>query len=471
MSPTTSSERIRSATAPESFWHVVSVNAQRPVAKPAMDVRVQAYTADALARDLQRPDEVFAVHDAEGSEYRCTFEGDGVCIVDCTCAVSALVVPQMLLGRPVVSIGEEAFKSSSMIAWTPGRKGVDANSVPPFALGAKTRRNSCLKRVVLPEGLRRIGRAAFRGCNNLAEVVLPESLEEIDELAFSCTALRGVRIPGACVRLADRALRTGPETVAGIESPYQSTLEFLEVDESNAALQMCGPVLCARPRSRGEGGSLEALYCPRVADEVDLSQNVGRIAQTTFAGTFCIGSLTLSDTVRFASKDAPFANSTCSRLTLKRETSSRDGEEGLLVLDMPDRAFFQQVVRASYSDGRIDANALAAAYDEAFLALDCNLDSARLMLTRVANPVLMAREVQELFRMRLSSVLDNLIAHFGARAEWHFYDKLVEVGLLTEANVPRALDVLTTLADTASVGYLLDLQRTRLRKDVWDYGL
>ena len=48
-----------------------------------------------------------------------------------------------------------------------------------------------LRKVVLPNGVKRIGRQAFFNCKNLQEVVLPSAVEIIEDGAFNgCTALR-----------------------------------------------------------------------------------------------------------------------------------------------------------------------------------------------------------------------------------------------------------------------------------------
>ena len=93
------------------------------------------------------------------------------------------------------------------------------DGVPVYAVGWHAFKGSSLKRVVLPEGLRRledgcfsdctqltsltlpstlqyIGPRAFAGCTALESVTLPSGLQIIDTLAFArCTALRSVDIP------------------------------------------------------------------------------------------------------------------------------------------------------------------------------------------------------------------------------------------------------------------------------------
>ena len=52
------------------------------------------------------------------------------------------------------------------------------------------------QRIVLPEGLTKVGKDAFKGCTALSEVVFPSTLESVEERAFAgCTALRRVDVP------------------------------------------------------------------------------------------------------------------------------------------------------------------------------------------------------------------------------------------------------------------------------------
>ena len=41
-----------------------------------------------------------------------------------------------------------------------------------------------IKKVIIPEGVKEIGRSAFNLCKNLREAVIPESVEKIDSWAF-----------------------------------------------------------------------------------------------------------------------------------------------------------------------------------------------------------------------------------------------------------------------------------------------
>ena len=82
----------------------------------------------------------------------------------------------MILDRPVVSLPDEAFKSSSY-----------------------------LSEITFPSVLEYIGSRAFHSCRALKEVVLPDSVTEIGSSAFSYTALEKVTLGNAIRKIGDSA--------------------------------------------------------------------------------------------------------------------------------------------------------------------------------------------------------------------------------------------------------------------------
>ena len=85
-----------------------------------------------------------------------------------------LTLPATLGGKPVTEIWEKAFSM----------QGAGIYDVS-------------MDKVVIPEGVKRIGEMAFFECGELSSVVLPDSLESIGEGAFYRCALRKVKIPAS----------------------------------------------------------------------------------------------------------------------------------------------------------------------------------------------------------------------------------------------------------------------------------
>lgn len=83
-----------------------------------------------------------------------------------------------------------------------------------------------LQEIVLPAGLEKIGKNAFRNCNSLSTIVLPETMKTIGESAFdACTSIENINLPnsietiekgafGGCKGLKE-AVITNPKIVLG----------------------------------------------------------------------------------------------------------------------------------------------------------------------------------------------------------------------------------------------------------------
>lgn len=94
-------------------------------------------------------------------------DGTGVSIVGYVGQSNELNIPAQIDGKPVLSISKEAFMNNGRIV-----------------------------KVVLPDGLIRIGASAFQGAKYLEEVLLPASVRIIEQSAFnSCGNLKSIAIP------------------------------------------------------------------------------------------------------------------------------------------------------------------------------------------------------------------------------------------------------------------------------------
>ena len=104
-------------------------------------------------------------------------EEDGVVVTGVENCGASLEIPSGIGGRRVVAIGASALQ---------GKSG--------------------LRRVSLPEGLRRIGRSAFQGCSGLVGLRLPDGLGQIGAQAFQgCAALERIDLPAGLSEIPDRA--------------------------------------------------------------------------------------------------------------------------------------------------------------------------------------------------------------------------------------------------------------------------
>ena len=120
---------------------------------------------------------------AAAEEFSFSVSGGEATLIGCAKTVTGdVVIPSSYLGSPVTAIGELAFLNAD-------RAGITS--------------------VTIPEGVRRIGRAAFSDLAAMTEVELPATLETIGESAFQdCAALTEVTLPEQVKALGALAFRS-----------------------------------------------------------------------------------------------------------------------------------------------------------------------------------------------------------------------------------------------------------------------
>lgn len=82
-----------------------------------------------------------------------------------------------------------------------------------------------LKKLILPEGLKKIGRSVFN-CHNISEVILPSTLTEMGDYAFDGTAVSKIEIPASLVDFGEGSFsncQNLTQISVNKENPYFST--------------------------------------------------------------------------------------------------------------------------------------------------------------------------------------------------------------------------------------------------------
>lgn len=141
-----------------------------------------------ISRELRRA-EAFSDSDSKDwSCFHCLDVVGGVKIVRYIGADYPRVdVPPMITGRPVVAIGDNAFKDSDVVAVYLPRT---LKSLGDWAFSGCKR----LFRIALPEGLVSIGQGCFRDCG-IRQINLPHTVTSIGSGCFAGSALEKVSMP------------------------------------------------------------------------------------------------------------------------------------------------------------------------------------------------------------------------------------------------------------------------------------
>ncbi len=121
------------------------------------------------------------VNAASGSDLTFTLNDDGesYSVTDCnTSASGALEIPATYKGKPVTSIGDDAFCGCSLTS------------------------------INIPDGVTSIGDRAFDGCSSLTSIDIPDSVTSIGLCAFyNCSSLTSINIPDGVTSIGDSAFR------------------------------------------------------------------------------------------------------------------------------------------------------------------------------------------------------------------------------------------------------------------------
>ena len=132
------------------------------------------------------------------------------------------------IGNSVTSIGDYAFEGcsgltkvivSDIAAWC-GISFRNYSSNPlPHAHHLYSDENTEITDLVIPDGVTRIGNAAFEGCSGLTSVTIPNSVTSIGGTAFSlCSGLTSVTIPNSVTSIGNYAFR-GCSSLSSVTIP------------------------------------------------------------------------------------------------------------------------------------------------------------------------------------------------------------------------------------------------------------
>jgi len=144
-------------------------------------------------------------HAADINDLTYDATGDTVIITDCAKdAAGDLVIPETIEGKPVTSIGGEAFRDCTSLTSITFGKNSKLTSIGEQAF----RKCESLKSITIPDSVTSIGNMAFSGCRGLTSITIPDSVTSIEGGAFSsCSYLTSIKIPDSVTSIGPWAFR------------------------------------------------------------------------------------------------------------------------------------------------------------------------------------------------------------------------------------------------------------------------
>ncbi len=178
--------------------------------------------------------------DTSGMQFELTSDRTGYCLTGAGTGYGTNVkIPSLYYGKPVKTIGAEAFQFCSGIQ----------NILMPDSIteiGADAFYNcSGLKSINIPESVKSMGKRAFSGCTSLTFLKLPSHMNTIDESAFAdCSSLSEINIPDGIASIAKyllngcsslKNLAIGKDVASIGEDAFRdcNSLERITVSEEN----------------------------------------------------------------------------------------------------------------------------------------------------------------------------------------------------------------------------------------------
>ena len=329
-----------------------------------------------------------------------------------------------------------------------------------------------LAEVALPEGLERIGRAAFKACHALMRADLPASLRRIEDEAFLDTSLARLRLPAALEQVGENALVTHGAH-HGTAAP---SLREVQVDAGNLRFFTSGSLLLERT----DRGSARVLLCMGTEEAVRIPAEVDEIAPYAFNDVGGVRELFLSDRIARVGIRGLGIDGLLERIHVDLVKPIAGHESFDICFPDTDRGAQQMMLALSVPD-RVDVAVLFEHYDNAIVnASSFDAQSSRglglyeqavRIVARLQDPVFLTPVNRSLCERILRDGIADICVAVAKHDDRKTIDALVDLGFLNADNLYEAIDRIGEVQDAAMTGYLLELKRLRFGRSARDFDL
>ena len=193
----------------------------------------------------------------------------------CNQEASLESLEEVVLPESLVELGGQAFANTYNLKRIVIPDGVKRIELATFNY-------SGISEVVLPASLEVIGEWAFYGCENLESIVLPEGLKEIGSTAFyNCSSLTSITIPKTV------------ETIAAGGISGCKNLQSIDVEEGNEYYVSVDGILYNKEKT-------EIVSVPgQISGVVHIPEGISRIEAQVFANCVNITGIEFPDSLEF----------------------------------------------------------------------------------------------------------------------------------------------------------------------------
>ena len=242
---------------------------------------------------------VIPLHAADVSDLSYDASGDTITITDCdTGASGTLIIPGTIGGKPVTSIGEDAFFECEFLTSITIPEGV--TSIGDWAF------DECyaLRTVTIPDSVTSIGDWAFYCCEDLTSIIIPDSVTSIGEGAFSkCSALTTIEVGAGNVNYTDvdgvlfntdkTLLHTYPADKTGANYTIPDSVTSIGTSAFRECTSLTNITI---PDSVTSIGYAAFRYCTNL-NSITIPEGVTSIGNWAFDDCYALRTVTIPDSV------------------------------------------------------------------------------------------------------------------------------------------------------------------------------
>ena len=217
-----------------------------------------------------------------------------IAILLCVTAVILVCMP-LNTSYASVQVGDFTVEGDVLVKYTGAEENLTVLSGVTSIGKEAFAGNNTLKKVILPDTVRKIDFAAFEDCKELIQVVVPQGVREIGSSAFSgCENLKYMNIPAKCSKVGSAAFAKCDR------------LSDISVDESNPFYTCVDGVLYS-----ADGTRLVQYLAGRPSSVYHMPSSVNTIDEYAFWGAPQLADLSISSSV---TEIPEFAFANCSGL-------------------------------------------------------------------------------------------------------------------------------------------------------------
>ena len=239
------------------------------------------------------------LHAADVSDLTFDTSGGTISITDCdTGASGTLIIPETIEGKPVTSIGVDAFFECEFLTSITIPEGV--TSIGDWAFDECTRLNS----ITIGNGVTSIGDWAFYCCEDLTSIIIPDSVTSIGEGAFSrCSALTTIEVGAGNVNYTDvdgvlfntdkTLLHTYPADKTGANYTIPDSVTSIGTSAFRECTRLTNITI---PDSVTSIGYAAFRYCTNL-NSITIPEGVTSIGNWAFDDCYALRTVTIPDSV------------------------------------------------------------------------------------------------------------------------------------------------------------------------------